>query len=128
MVVVFKKGDDFLPEFQEFLKRNRINSGFFYGLGGFQKAELAFYDLAKKKYLKKKFSGPFEALSLIGNVAQVEDNIFIHAHAVLGKKDFGTFGGHLISATVSGTLEVKLTATEMLERQLDEETGLKLLS
>lgn len=127
MVVIFKKGDDFLPKFKEFLKRNRVNSGFFYGLGGFLKVELAFYDLAKKRYLKKKFSGPFEVLSIKGNVSQSDDDVFMHTHVVLGKKDFGTFGGHLISATIGGTLELELSEVEFLERKLDKETGLNLL-
>jgi predicted DNA-binding protein with PD1-like motif len=127
MVIVFKKGDDFLPRLKEFLRRNRVNSGFFYGLGGFQKAEIAFYDLAKKKYLKKKFNGPFEVLSLTGNVAQSDDDIFIHCHVVLGDKNYKTFGGHLMGATVSGTLEVKLSETEFLQRSLDKNTGLNLL-
>lgn len=127
MVIHFRKGDDFLKEFKEFLKKNRVNSGFFYGLGGFLKAELAFYDLAKKKYLKKKFSGPFEVLSLKGNVAQGEDDIIIHAHVVLGKKDFGTFGGHLLNATVGGTLEINLDEGGFMERNFDEGTGLNLL-
>jgi len=116
-----------LPKLKEFLKRNRVNSGFFHGLGGLLKAELSFYDLKTKKYLKKKFTGPFEVLSLIGNVAQGEEGILIHAHAVLGKKDFSVFGGHLVSATVGGTLELKLSETEFLERKPDKDTGLHLL-
>ncbi len=127
MTVIFKKGDEFLPKLKNFLERNRVNSAFFYGLGGFLKAELAFYDLAKKKYLKKKFAGPFEVLSLVGNVAQGKDDIIVHAHAILGDKNFKTFGGHVINATVGGTLELKLTQTEMMERKFDGETGLHLL-
>ena len=127
MVAVFKKGDNFLPEFKEFLKRNRVNSGFFYGLGGFLKVELGFYDLAKKKYFKKKFSGPFEVLSIKGNVSQSDDDVFIHAHVVLGKKDFGAFGGHLLNAVVGGTLEINLDEGGFMERSLDKETGLQLL-
>lgn len=128
MVVVFKKGDDFLPKLRKWLERNRINSGFFYGFGEFSKAELAFYDLKKKKYFKKKFGGgPFEVLSLVGNAAQGEGDVIVHSHAVLADKNFKTFGGHLVGAVVAGTLELKLTQTELLERRFDDETGLNLL-
>lgn len=127
MVCILKKGDDFSGKLQDFLRRNRINSGFFSGLGGFQKAELAFYDLRTKKYNKKKFIGPFEVLSISGNVAQGVDDIFIHAHVVLGDKNFKTFGGHLINATVGGTLELNISEAGMMERKLDDETGLNLL-
>lgn len=126
MVIKFKKGDDFSSKMKEFLVRNRINSGFFYGLGGFSEATIAFYDLKKKKYLKKKFKGSFEVLSISGNVAQGEE-VVIHAHVVLGDKSFKTFGGHLMDAVVGGTLELKFSQTEMLERAHDDETGLDLL-
>ncbi|MDP1719085.1 MAG: DUF296 domain-containing protein [bacterium] len=127
MVCILKKGDDLFGKLRDFLRRNRVNSGFFNGLGGFQKAELAFYDLRTKKYNKKKFIGPFETLSITGNVAQGADDIVIHAHVVLGDKNFKTFGGHLINATVGGTLELNIVEAGMLERKFDDETGLELL-
>lgn len=116
-----------MPKFKEFLKRNRINSGFFYGIGGFQKAEIAFYDMAKQKFLKKKFLGPFEVLNITGNISQLDDDIAIHAHVTLGDKNYKVIGGHLINATIKATLEIKLSETEILERKFDEETGINLL-
>ncbi len=127
MVCVLKKGDDFTGKFREFLKRNRVNGGFFYGLGGVQRVELAFYDLRTKKYNKKKFIGPFEVLSLQGNIAQEENDIAVHAHVALGDKNFKTFGGHLLNATIGGTLELNIVDAGMMERKFDEETGLDLL-
>ncbi len=127
MVCVLKKGDNFSEKFREFLRRNRVNGGFFYGLGGFQKVELAFYDLRTKKYNKKKFMGPFEVLSIKGNIAQGEDDVVVHAHVVLGDKNFKTFGGHLVNATIGGTLELNIVDAGMMERKFDDETGLNLL-
>lgn len=127
MTIILKKGDKFSEKFRGFLEKNRINSGFFFGLGGFQKVEMAFYDLRTKKYNKKKFIGPFEVLSLVGNVAQGEDGVFVHAHIVLGDKNFKTFGGHLVDGVVGGTLEINLNESGMMERQFDDETGLNLL-
>lgn len=127
MVIVLKKGDDVLPKLREWLERNRINSGFFYGIGGFQKAEIAFFDMAKKKFLKKKLPGPFEVLSMTGSVSQGEKGIVIHTHVALADKGFKVIGGHLMAATVKATLELKLTQTEILERVHDDETGLDLL-
>lgn len=127
MVIAFRKGEDFQKTLKNFLERNRINSGFFYGIGGFLKAELAFYDLKTKEYKNKKIPGPLEVVSLVGNVAQGAKGVIVHAHAALGKKDFSMIGGHLVNAIVGGTLELKLTQTEMLERKFDDETGLNLL-
>ena len=110
------------------ISEKEIKSGFFYGLGGFQKATLAYYDLKNKKYTTRKMKGgPYEVLGLTGNVSQKDGELFIHCHAVLGKRDFHTVGGHLMEATVGGTLEIYFNETEKLERKFNEETGLNLL-
>lgn len=129
MTVIFKKGDHFLRVFKKLLEEKGIKGGFFYGLGGFTKVILAFYDLKKKKYVTRKFkNGPFEVLSLTGNAAVDEkDEMVIHAHAVLGKRDFRTVGGHLIEGIVGGTLEIFINETERLKRRHDEATGLRLI-
>jgi len=125
MVFIFKKGDNFLEEFKKKLKEKNITSAFFYGLGGFMEAELSFYDLEKKEYLKKTFSdGPYEVLNATGNVA----GDFIHCHATLGDKNYQAIGGHVESATVGGTLELNVVQLEeSLQRSPDNDTGLNLL-
>lgn len=127
MLIVLRRGDNFLEVFKEKLAAHGVKSGFFYGLGGFSRAELSFYDLKRKKYLKRKFRRPLEVLSLIGNIAQSDDGLFVHAHAVLSKNDFKTIGGHLVGAVVSGTLEIFITPAEEVHRKFDENTGLELL-
>ncbi len=128
MVIKLHTGDAVREKLTAFLERNRVNSGFFVGLGGVRGPSLSFYDLAKKKFLKKKFPGAYEVASLTGNVAQGADGVEIHMHAVLSDKSFKTIGGHLLDATVTGTLELKFTQTEMLERRHDDATGLNLLA
>ncbi len=125
MVLIFKKGENFLEALKKRLAEKEIKSGFFYGLGGFNRATLAYYDLKKKKYITRKMkSGPYEVVSLMGNVAS---DVTVHCHAVLGKRDFHTVGGHLMDAVVGGTLELLLMPTEPLQRRKDEKTGLNLL-
>lgn len=52
----------------------------------------------------------------------------VHAHAVIGRKDGSTRGGHLKSAHVRPTLELVLTEyPRHLERKLDSESGLALI-
>ncbi len=127
MTIILKKGDKFQESFREFLRRNRVNSGFFFGLGAVTRPELAFYDLTKKKYLKKKFPGLFEVLSITGNVAQSGEGVAVHAHVVLGNDKFQAIGGHLVDAVIGGTLEINLIESGLMERRLDDETGLNLL-
>ncbi len=127
MVIKFRKGEPVRAKLINFLERNRINSAFFYGIGGVSGPTISFYDLKKKKYFKKKLPGHYEVLSLIGNVAQDEKGIVIHMHASLGDRNFKVIGGHFFDATIAGTLELELTQTEMLERAYDSDTGLNLL-
>ena len=134
MVLIFKRGQDFLEELKKILKAEEIGGrlpvgrqGFFYGLGALNNAELAFYDLENKRYLNQKFEdGPYEVLSLSGNVAEKEGDLAVHCHVVLGKKDFSTFGGHLVNAEVGGTLELFFEPFSGLKRKLDKATGLYL--
>ena len=131
MIIVFKKGEQFPGALITALKKRKIFSVSFFGLGGFLKAELAFYDLKKKNYIKKIFhNGPYEVLALTGNVVLgPKGDLMSHCHAVLGKKDFSVFGGHLLGAVVGGTLELHVNASDTpLKRCLDKETGLQLLS
>lgn len=125
MMIIFQKGDDFLETLAGELRERKVASAFFSGLGSFLEADLAYYDLDKKKYLTKKFAkGPYEVLSIIGNVA----GDVIHCHVALGTKRFRAFGGHLVRATVGGTLELNVVQLEeQLQRSHDEETGLNLL-
>ena len=128
MVFIFKRGQDFLAELKKSFIAEGIKSGFFYGLGALNNAELAFYDLENKCYLNQKFeNGPYEVLSLSGNVAEKEQDLAVHCHVVLGNKDFSVFGGHLVNAEVGGTLELFFEPFGGLKRQLDKATGLNLL-
>lgn len=52
----------------------------------------------------------------------------LHAHAVVGRADGTTRGGHLIEAHVRPTLELIVTESpEYLKRERDPETGLPLI-
>jgi hypothetical protein len=62
-------------------------------------------------------------------VAVSEGNPTLHIHAVLGKSDGSTVGGHLLAAEVRPTLEVILTQSpSYLRKKKDPETGLALLA
>lgn len=127
MVIILKKGDMVRERLTAFFERNRINSGFFYGIGGVVDPMLSFYDIKNKKYTKKRFAGHYEVVSMTGNLTQEDGGISIHAHTVLADKNHKTVGGHFMDAEVAITLELKFTQTEILERRYDKETGLNLL-
>jgi len=135
-VLRFELGENYPASFIQFLKKEKISGGFFFGLGGMGDPEIAYYDLKKKKYLSKKFGGVFEVLSLIGNVAirgttrkknSAESGIIIHNHVVLGNRNYKIIGGHLIKAKIGATLEIILWETGGLKRNFDTLTGLNIL-
>ena len=52
----------------------------------------------------------------------------VHAHAVLGRRDGSTVGGHLLDARVRPTLEVLLTESpDYLRRGCDPRSGIALI-
>lgn len=54
--------------------------------------------------------GPFELLSLEGNVVPMEGEPVLHLHALLGTPDGHVIGGHLFKATVFSTAEITFVA------------------
>src|SRR5687767_11203819 len=108
-VIVFETGDEVINGLLEFAEQNQINSGFFTGLGAFERVTVAFYDLEKKEYQHIPINEQVEVMSLVGNIALYEGEPKLHTHVVLGKRDGTAHGGHLISADVRPTLEIWLT-------------------
>jgi len=98
------------------------------GLGAVQDVELGFYHLDRREYERRSEQGPFEILSLTGNLSLVSGRPFLHAHVVLLRDDFTVTGGHLFRAVISVTGEFAITHGDLrLTREPDEEVGLSLL-
>jgi len=107
-ILKFEQGESYPETFIKFLEKEKIDGGFFYGLGAGTNPEVAFYDLKKEKYLTKRFNGDLEVLNLTGNIAKSGKETIIHQHVTLGKKNFEAVGGHLMNMRIGGTLEIFL--------------------
>ncbi len=121
-----KRREKILASFKKFCQKEKIEGGFFCGLGAVDQVELAHYDVATKKYSAKKFNQPLELTNITGDVGIYEKDLIIHAHATLADKNMKCLAGHLVEAEVSGTAEIYFSLTPRLEKFFDEETGLKL--
>ena len=68
-------------------------------------------------------------VSLIGNVfLGPEKELIIHSHASFSRPNGEMVGGHLVEARISGTCEIHFSPINLnLQKQYDEETGLKIL-
>ena len=127
-IIVFETGDEVMNGLLEFARQNQIRSGFFTGLGAFERVTVAFYDLEKKEYQHIPVNEQTEVMSLVGNIVLYEGEPKLHAHVVVGKRDGTAHGGHLISARVRPTLEIWLTASpQIIERRMNGEVGLPLI-
>lgn len=128
-VLVFAAGDEAVAGLTAFAKEKRLSASHFTAIGGFQEATLGYFNLDKKDYDKIPVREQVEVLSLVGDITQTEKGEpKIHVHAVLGRADGTTRGGHLIEARVRPTLEVMLIESpHHLRRRHDAESGLALI-
>lgn len=122
-------GEPILETLKDFATQEGIKAGIFYAIGAASDITIAYYDLSEKKYIDKVFSGTWEVVSMTGNIARLNDDIFLHAHAVFSDPEMNCKGGHVKSANAGPTLEVFLTSLSApMERLPDDAIGLNLLS
>lgn len=128
-VVVLDEGDEVVEDLLRFARENDITAGRFTGLGAFSGVVLGFFDLDAKDYHRISLSEQVEVASFVGDFALHGDEIKLHPHVVVSKRDGTAHGGHLLKGHVRPTLEVLVTASpDYLQRRTDPETGLALLT
>ena len=128
-VLVFDPGDEVVSTLLAFAKDKGIKAAQLTALGGFREVSLGFFDFDRKDYVSKTVAEQVEVMSLIGNFAQTPDGESkLHAHVVVGKRDYSAHGGHLMRAIVNPTLEVMVTESPSeLARVFHKDKGLALL-
>lgn len=127
-VVTLETGEEVVQALLDFACTHDVEAAHLTAIGALEHALLGFYDPATKEYDEIPVEEQVEALSVTGNLAVYEGAPKLHAHAVLGRRDGSTVGGHLIEARVRPTLEVMVTqAPSRMARAMDEATRLTLL-
>jgi len=125
---VLKRGQEIVAEIINFCSSKNIKASYFSAIGAVSSLEIGFYDIHKKEYNFKKFDEDLEIDNITGNIAVMDGELVLHAHSAFSDKEMKMIGGHLKSATVSGTCEVFLVPLkENIERKFDEDTGLNLI-
>jgi len=126
--IVFYKGDEALSGLTDFAIAHKITDAHFTAIGAAGSATLAWLDLSAKNYRRIPVTQQVEVLSLIGDIAQFNDKPVVHMHAVLGKPDGSTVGGHVFELHVNPTLEVFLTVNSVpLKKKPDAASAMKLI-
>ena len=121
-------GGDLLAEIAAVADEHGMATAELRAIGALSEARLAFYDQETKTYGEFDVPGAVELLGLLGNVSRRDGDIAVHAHAMLGRRDGTTLGGHVVAgcAVFACELVVVELAGPPLERGHDERTGLPL--
>jgi predicted DNA-binding protein with PD1-like motif len=128
-LLVMDKGDEAFSEITEFAKANDVNAASLTAIGACTSATLAYFDPEKGDYVSRKFIEQMEIASMIGDIADDDGKPALHAHIVLGRRNYSALAGHLQEIHVFPTMEVVLTETPAhLRKRLDKATGLTLIS
>jgi len=121
--IKLEKGEEILKSLTDFCYQYNVKSGLISGVGGTDNISIKYFDLEKKEYIPKSFTGKnYEIISLNGNISEVDGSPFVHIHTIIGDSDYRTYGGHLGSSIVGITCEIILTMTDdVINRKLNDE-------
>jgi predicted DNA-binding protein with PD1-like motif len=126
--IVFVKGDEVLSGLTDFAAKYNVGDAHFTGIGAVSSATTAWLDLEKKMYHPTVTNQQVEVLSLVGDIATFNGKPVVHMHAVLGRRDGSTVGGHVWELHVNPTVEVFLTAnTTPLGKRADPASGMNMI-
>jgi predicted DNA-binding protein with PD1-like motif len=128
IALIFQRDDEVVSALERFAQEQAIDAAHFTAIGAFSRATLGYFTWEEKRYLQIPVEEQVEVLTLAGDIALQDGKRKVHAHAVLGRRDGSTVGGHLLQATVRPTLELMLTESPAhLRRAHDPATGLALI-
>ena len=126
-VVVCDPDDEAVSALTEFARSERLEAAQITAVGAFEHATVGWFDRAARDYRRIPVDEQCELLSLIGDVAEGQDGPILHVHAVLGRSDGTTRGGHLLEGRVFPTLEAVVTETPArLRKVLRPDIGIAL--
>ena len=128
-LLVLQSGEEVKQVLEAFAAQNHIQAASFVALGAFERARLGYFQWDRKAYKEIPVSEQVEVITLAGDIVRDEnDKPSLHAHAVLGREDGRTRGGHLLEGVVRPTLEITLTQSPAhLVRRKHPDLGIALI-
>jgi len=128
-VLRLDRGQELINSLKKFCEEQNIKSGVFSGIGAAHSVILSAYDLDKREYFDSRIEEGLEISSLHGNISQLDNKVFIHAHGVFSDFDTRCHAGHVKELIVAATGEILLEKFEgKIEREFDKNIGLNLIS
>lgn len=118
-------GVEVVTALRSFCEEMDINAGSISGIGAVKQVVLRFFDPQSKEYVDRTFHEQMEIASLVGNISQMNEEVYLHLHITLGRADYTVLAGHLMSAQLNGAGEFIIEKSEgELNRYFDENAGL----
>ncbi|HSH35512.1 PPC domain-containing DNA-binding protein [Schnuerera sp.] len=126
-VVRLEKGEEVVESIKALCEKEEIKLGTITGIGAVNKAVIGLFETSTKEYHSKELTGDMEITSLLGNISQMDGEVYLHLHITLADHNYNVHGGHLTSAVISATGEIIIDTIEgVVDREFDEEVGLNL--
>jgi predicted DNA-binding protein with PD1-like motif len=127
--LVLRQGDDVWTALTAFAGDEKVQSAHFSAIGAVRDPEVAWFDEERREFKGMTLHEQMEVVSLSGVMTLgADDRPSVHTHVALARSDGQVWGGHLLGATASPTLEVFVTTYPVaLHKQLDPATGLSLI-
>ena len=128
-VLRFLTGEEVYSGLVAFAREKELTAAWLQGLGALESAEIGYFDLAKREYVRLHLEEDVEVAPLVGNLSRHGDEPVAHLHVTLGRRDFSALAGHLFAGRAGATLEIGVWnwAGTQFDRTADAATGLKLL-
>ena len=127
-ILRFDRREEIIAGLKNFCEDQKVYAGVFWGIGASSMVLLSTYDLDKREYSNSRIEEELEISSLHGNISQLENNIFIHAHGVFSDFDTRSHAGHVKELIVAATCEILLEKFEgKIEREFNQDIGLNLM-
>ena len=127
-VVVFDKGEEVVEGLTTFASRQRLRASQITAIGALSDVTLGYFDRESRQYQRIPLAEQVEVLSLLGVVTLDGEKPKVHSHIVVGRRDGGAHGGHLLEGHVWPTLEVIVEESpKHLQRRHDAASGLALI-
>lgn len=127
-LIRLEDGEEAMASLRSWAAERKVGFAVLWAIGAMRRATLGHFDTTATVYRQIPVEEQVEVLSMTGNVALGEDGApIVHAHAVLGRSDGSTVGGHLIEGHVFPMLEVVARVFPApVHRRADPAIGLTL--
>lgn len=127
-VLRLNKNEEVITSIKTLCEKENIKLAEITGLGASNCVEIGVFNTETKEYNTKEFKGMFEITSLIGNVTQKDNDVYLHIHINFGDPEGNVKGGHLVKSVISATSEIIIREINgKVDRKLSDEIGLNLL-